>query len=101
MENISTTDWQAIVGFAYVVYGLVGGVATVPLIRRIKERFEISGRWAQVLTVAVTIVVAAIGLVAGGAVSPEPLTFAHIVELLTLLLLASQAEYQRVKAKTG
>lgn len=97
MENISNTDWNAVLGFAYVLYGLVGGVATVPLINRLKTRLNITGRWVQALTVGVTTAVAALGLLAGGAISPEPLTFAHVMELLTLLLVASQAEYQRIK----
>jgi len=97
MENVSPTDWQAVIAFAYVVYGLVGGVATVPLVKRIKGWLNIKGRLVQVLTVLVAVAVAGIGLLAGGLISPEPLSFAHVVELLTLLLLASQAEYSRIK----
>lgn len=93
--NIET--WDAIVGLSAALLTLIGGMATVPLINKLKNFLGWSGRKAQLLTVGVSIIVAFVGLVATGAVSPEPMTPANLIELFTLVLLASQAEYNRIK----
>lgn len=94
---MSSETWPAIVGLAGAVLSLVGGVATVPLINHIKTTFNWSGRTAQALTIVASIVVAGLTVIATGAVNPEPISVAYIIELLTLVLVASQAEYQRIK----
>jgi len=94
---MSLEIYDAFIGFAAAVLVLIGGMSTVPLINRIKNFLGWSGRKVQLLTLAMSVVVAFVGLVATGAVSPEPVTTARLVELLTLVLLASQAEYSRIK----
>ncbi len=95
--EILQENWEPLVKLAVFALSLSGGAATVPLIARIKTAFNWSGRKVQVLTVFMAFGVAVLNLVVIGVLSPEPATFASLTEILILILIASQAEYNRIK----
>lgn len=94
-------DWQVAVQIAGVIVALAGGVASVPLINALKQAAGMNGRWAQAITVAVSVLLAILTMIASGAIAPEPLSVEYIGSLLTAVLLASQAEYRRLKDQMG
>lgn len=91
-------NWPELVKMAAVFLSLVGGTASVPLINKLKEWLNVDGRWAQIVTLLVSIVVAALSLIVSGVLTPEPLTSQYVITTLTLVMLASQAEYNRIKS---
>ena len=94
-----TIDNETLVGFAALLISLIGGVATVPFINLIKRRFDISGRWAQLLTVAVAVILGIAILIAQGVLTPANVTFENAPWVLLTVLGASQAEFFRIKTK--
>ncbi len=89
-------EWPTLVKFLSVVLTLVGGVATVPLVNWLKGLLGWTGRKAQLLVAAVSVFIATSTLIVTGAISPVPMTTDYVISLFTLVLLASQAEYQRI-----
>lgn len=89
-------DWNTIIQIASVLLALIGGVLAVPLVNLIKNAAGIDGRLAQLLTAVVAAIIAVLTLIVSGAISPEPLTVEYIGTLFTAVLVASQAEYQRL-----
>ena len=96
-----TENWEVLVKIAAFVLSLVGGVASVPLIGRLKSTLGWAGRKVQFLTLVVSVAVAFLTLVVSGLLTPEPITSEYILSSLLLVMVASQAEYQRLKAKHG
>jgi hypothetical protein len=92
-------DWQMIVQVAGVIVALAGGILSVPLINGLKRLAGMNGRAAQAVTVAVAVLVAIATMIVSGAISPEPLTTEYIGSLISAVLVASQAEYNRLKGK--
>ena len=89
-------DWSLIVQVAGIFLALIGGVLAVPLVNLIKNAARIDGRLAQLVTAVVAALIAVLTMIVSGAISPEPLTVEYIGSLFTAVLVASQAEYQRL-----
>jgi hypothetical protein len=94
-------DWNFAVQIAGMFLALAGGVLSVPLINWLKNLANIDGRLAQLVTAVVAAIIAVLTLIASGAIAPEPLTVEYIGSLFTAVLVASQAEYLRLKAKVS
>jgi drug/metabolite transporter (DMT)-like permease len=94
-------DWSTIVQFAGVLLALLSGVLSVPVINLLKKVGDVDGRLAQLVTVVVAVLMALLSLIVTGAVSPEPLTADYLITLFGAVLLASQAEYWRLKKLVG
>lgn len=90
-------NWNLVIQIAGVFLALVGGVLSVPLINWLKTLSGIDGRLAQVVTAVVAAVVAVLTLIVSGAIAPEPLTVEYVGSLFMAVLVASQAEYRRLK----
>ncbi|MBK8987385.1 MAG: hypothetical protein IPM39_15130 [Chloroflexi bacterium] len=90
-------DWNLVIQIAGVFLALVGGVLSVPLINWLKTLSGIDGRLAQVVTAVVAAVIAVLTLIVSGAIAPEPLTVEYVGSLFMAVLVASQAEYRRLK----
>lgn len=92
-------DWNLVTQVAGIFLALIGGVLAVPLVNLIKNAAGIDGRLAQLVTAVVAALIAVLTMIVTGAISPEPLTVEYIGSLFTAVLVASQAEYQRLKAQ--
>lgn len=92
-------DTQLIVQIAGVLVSLVAGVGVVPIVDWLKTTLNASGRWSQLLTVAVCTVVATVALMAEGQLAPEAVTAENAGIVFLAVLKASQAEYNRVRRK--
>ena len=90
-------DFQQLVGIATAVVALAGGVKSAPLINWIKNKLGVDGRRAQAITVVMAVVVAAATQLAAGAITPEHFQPERIVSLILLVLVAGQAEFNRLK----
>lgn len=90
-------DWTLIVQIAGIALSLIGGAASVPLVNWLKDALGVTGRGAQALTAVVAVVIAVLALIVSGAIAPDPLTADYVISLFTAVLVASQAEYQRLK----
>lgn len=91
-------NWTLIVQIAGIVLSLIGGAASVPVVNWLKGALGLAGRGAQILTAVVAVLIAILALIVSGAIAPEPLTADYVIGLFTAVLVASQAEYQRLKA---
>lgn len=91
--------WPQIVRLAALLLSLIAGVGAVPLIGTIKDWLNAEGRWAQVITAGVATVIAVLTLIVQGTIAPETVTLESASQLLVAVLLASQAEYRRIKDK--
>lgn len=94
---METQDWMAIVQFCTFLLSLFGGGATVPLINRIKNRFNLPSRYVQLVTIGVATFVAILIAIVNGTISPQPWTYNTLLMTMTTVLLGSQAEYFRIK----
>ena len=92
-------EWVTVVEVATFLLALVGGVLSVPIVDWLKEAAGIDGRLAQVLTVAVSVIMAILTLTVGGVLSPDSVTPENVGSVLLAVLLASQAEYNRLRQK--
>lgn len=92
-------DWNLVTQVAGIFLALIGGVLAVPLVNLIKNAAGIDGRLAQLVTAVVAALIAVLTMIVTGAISPEPLTVEYIGSMFTAVLVASQAEYQRLKAQ--
>lgn len=92
-------DWNLVTQVAGIFLALIGGVLAVPLVNLIKNAAGIDGRLAQLVTAVAAALIAVLTMIVTGAISPEPLTVEYIGSLFTAVLVASQAEYQRLKAQ--
>ena len=90
-------DWQIILQWATIGVNLISGVGLVPLVNFIKTKLELNGRYAQLLTMVVVVIFTILNLILMGKITPELLTPEKIGQVLIAILLASQAEYQRLK----
>lgn len=90
-------DWNLVVQIAGVFLALLGGVLSVPIINWLKNLGKMNGRLAQLVTAVVAALIAVLTLIVSGAIAPEPLTVEYISTLFTAVLVASQAEYRRLK----
>ena len=96
---MSTDWWSVLIQVAGIILSLIGGVGTVPLVNWLKGALNISGRWVQILTAAVAVLVATLTMLVSGAISPQPLTSDYVIGLFAAVLTASQAEYNRIARK--
>lgn len=92
-------DWNLVTQVAGIFLALIGGVLAVPLVNLIKNAAGIDGRLAQLVTAVAAALIAVLTMIVTGAISPEPLTVEYIGSMFTAVLVASQAEYQRLKAQ--
>lgn len=90
-------DWSGVVVLATFVVSLLGGVGVVPIVNYIKSLFNMNARYVQLVTVAVCVLMAILILITNGILVPVELNPDSVVEVFTLVLVASQAEYQRAK----
>lgn len=93
-------DWSGVVQLAAIVLGLIGGVATVPLVNSIKGYLNLKGRAVQVLVAVVSVLVALLTVIVDGTFNPNfVMTSDYVISLFAVVLTASQAEYQRTQKK--
>lgn len=91
-------DWyNLLVQVAAIIISLIGGVSTVPVINWVKGQLNLDGRWAQVLTAAVATIIAILTMVVQGALAPGTVTAENLSVVFTAVLVASQAEYARIR----
>lgn len=90
-------DWSGVVLLATYLVSLIGGVGVVPIVKYIKSLLNLNPRFVQLVTVVVCVLMGSLVLIANGVLVPKPLTPNSVVEVFTLVLVASQAEYQRTK----
>ena len=96
-EFLTGLDWPFIVKMAALAVALIGGAKTVPLVNKLKELLDWSGRKVQFLVIAVSVVLALLTQIATGVLSPEPISPDLILTIFIALVTASQAEYRRIK----
>lgn len=89
--------WPDVVTWAVALLSFFGGVRTVPIVYAIKDYLGWTGRKAQLIWVAVSVFVGLLFVVAFGVLTPEPITSESIIRALTIVLIASKAEYDRIK----
>jgi CBS domain containing-hemolysin-like protein len=94
---MESQTWELVVRIAALILSLIGGVGVVPVISWLKDSLNLDGRWAQVLTAGVATLVATLTLVVQGQIAPESVTLESASQLLLAVLIASQAEYRRIK----
>jgi hypothetical protein len=95
---MTTEVWVEVAKAAAVVLSIIGGVASYHIINKIKDTLGLtSSRHIQVLTAIVATVIALLSLIVAGTLTPAPINLGYIVQTFTLVLVASQAEYQRIK----
>lgn len=91
--------WEQGIRLAALLLSLIGGIGAVPIIGYIKGALNADGRWAQVITAGVATVIAVLTLIVQGTIAPETVTLESAAQLLVAVLVASQAEYRRLKDK--
>lgn len=92
-----TNDFSSLIQIASMFLALLSGIGAVPLVGVLKNALNLNGRWAQLAVVAVAVVFAVLNLLISGAISPEAFAPERVVELFLAVLIASQAEYERIK----
>lgn len=96
-----TDGWYELaVQLAAILVGLIGGVATVPFVNWLKGVLKINGRYVQILVAVVSVIVAILTLVAQGQLAPETITQENLSAVFLAVLVAGQAEYNRIKQGT-
>ena len=91
------TDFSSLIQIASLFLALLSGIGAVPLTNLLKDALKLNGRWAQLAVVIVAVVFAVLNMLVTGAISPEAFTPERITQLFLAVLLASQAEYERIK----
>ena len=92
-------EWVTVVEIATFLLALIGGVLSVPIVDWLKDAAGIDGRLAQVLTVAVSVIMAILTLTVGGVLSPDSVTAENVGSVLLAVLVAGQAEYNQLRRK--
>ena len=89
--------YEQIVEFAAYLLALAGGVGTVPIVNWLKASLDLSGRWAQVATWLVATVLGVLTIIAKQLITPADIQPENTIAILLAVLMASQAEYTRIK----
>ncbi len=92
-----TDTFQVLVEVSVFILALFGGTKTVSLIQTIKERLSLSPWASRFLTVIVSVILGIAGAVASGAITADQFTAERAVQLVLAVLMATQAEYARLK----
>ena len=92
-----TFDSLTLIQFASMFLALLSGIGAVPLVKMLKNSLKLNGRSAQLVVALVAVVFAVLNLVVTGAIAPETFAPERVVELFLAVLIASQAEYERIK----
>jgi phosphoglycerol transferase MdoB-like AlkP superfamily enzyme len=90
-------DYSSLIQIASMFLALLSGIGAVPITGMIKDGLKLNGRWAQFVVVVVAVVFAVLNLIVTGAISPEAFAPERMAELFLAVLVASQAEYGRIK----
>lgn len=98
MENfLNGFDWPFVVKMAVLLLALAGGVKTVPLINKLKTILKWSGRKVQMLVVIISVFLGISAQIVSGAITPTVVTPDYLLNLITIIVMASQVEYIRIK----
>lgn len=100
-ETTAPEWWPFLVSLAALGLSIIGGAATVPLVNRLKARFGLAGRQAQVLVGVVAVLLTVMTTLVEGVLTPETFTWSNAGWYLTTVVLTSQARYFALKDAGG
>ena len=78
---------------------LMVGIVAVPLIQLIKGWLKLDGKWALVLTAAVSVVLALVGLFLYGKVTLADFNWAELPEVFGLVFSTATVVYKLILSK--
>lgn len=90
-------QWIIISQVAVLIIGLIGGAATVPLVRWLKNTLNTSGGQTLALVAVVSGLLAAGTAVVEGLVTPEGITPETFGYVFLLVFGMAQARYRQIK----
>ncbi len=82
---------------AVVLVALLGGGAVVPVVNWLKETFRLQGYAAVALTVFISVLMGAAGLIAEGQLTPESVRLDNFSDWFLLVFLSSQVVFRMLQ----
>lgn len=101
LQSTSPEWWPFVAQMAALTLSLIGGGATVPVIRWLKDSLNLSGRWVYILIWAISLLLALAAVVVEGALTPGAINWESAGLIVTAVILGSQIEYRRIKDSGG
>lgn len=89
--------WQIAGQIAIIVLGLVGGAATVPVVRYLKDELHTNGAQTIALAAGVSLVLTLASAVVEGVLAPGTVTGANFGVVFLALFVSGQVRYRQIR----